>query len=63
MICSYSHGSLLPKNYRLTDEVLRRALERKYGSESAAELMAVMPESEAEEKARITMLKRLECIK
>lgn len=63
VICSYSHGSLLPKNYRLTDEVLRRALERKYGSESAAELMAVMPESEAEEKARITMLKRLECIK
>ena len=28
---TYSHGSLLPKNPKLADHILRVALERKYG--------------------------------
>ena len=31
LIGTYLHGPLLPKNPKLTDEVIKRALERKYG--------------------------------
>ena len=32
---TYSHGSLLPKNPKLADHILRVALERKYGDSGA----------------------------
>lgn len=31
--CTYSHGSFLPKNPRMTDHLLRLALKRRYGEE------------------------------
>jgi lipid II isoglutaminyl synthase (glutamine-hydrolysing) len=31
VFCSYSHGALLPKNPRLTDHIIKTALEEKYG--------------------------------
>ena len=31
--CTYSHGSLLPKNPEITDMLLERALKRKYGED------------------------------
>lgn len=55
VFCSYSHGSLLPKNYRLTDHLLRLALERKYGGSVLLEEI----DSGFEELARISMINRL----
>lgn len=43
VFASYSHGPLLPKNPRLADEILRCAIERKYGK---AELLPLQDETE-----------------
>lgn len=46
VFCSYSHGSLLPKNPALTDLLLERALKRKYPAfENLAELPDVLEKS------------------
>ena len=37
-IGSYMHGSLLPKNPQLADELIRRAMQRRYGSSTLAAL-------------------------
>ncbi len=58
IFCSYSHGSLLPKNYRLTDLLLERAIERRYGTEAAGEIISAVPDSSAEERARLTCIRR-----
>ena len=42
--CTYSHGSFLPKNPRMTDHLLRLALKRRYGDDY--ELPALSTENE-----------------
>lgn len=37
-IGSYMHGSLLPKNPQLADELIRRAMQRRYGSDTLTAL-------------------------
>lgn len=59
LFCSYLHGSLLPKNYRLTDLLISRALERKYGADEARRIMEILPDSAAEEMARKGCISRL----
>ena len=51
--CTYSHGSLLPKNPRMTDHLLRIALKRRYGEEY------VLPElpTDCEDFARAALLR------
>jgi CobQ-like glutamine amidotransferase family enzyme len=56
VICSYSHGSLLPKNPYLTDFILCRALSGKY-SEFTPEDFPLLNNS-FEDNARISMLSR-----
>lgn len=56
---SYLHGSLLPKNYRLTDLLILRALQRKYGNDAAQAAIAVLPDSTAEEIARLSCINRI----
>lgn len=51
---SYSHGPLLPKNPLLCDEILKTALERKYGKTDLTLL-----NDEAENAAHSQMLQRL----
>lgn len=55
---SYLHGSLLPKNYRLTDLLILRALENKIGYEQAKEITAHIPDSQVEELARLGCIDR-----
>ena len=59
VFCSYLHGSLLPKNYRLTDLLIYRALVNKYGQDVADGVMAQTPDSVAEELARKGCISRL----
>ncbi len=40
VICSYMHGSLLPKNPHLADYIISKALSRKYGEQETSEIMA-----------------------
>ena len=54
VLATYMHGSLLPKNPRVADLVLKRALRRRYG---AVELEPL--DDTLEKKARDTMLNRL----
>jgi CobQ-like glutamine amidotransferase family enzyme len=55
VFCSYSHGSLLPKNPLLTDHLLALALRQKYGDfESLGQL-----DDTFENAARATMIQRI----
>jgi lipid II isoglutaminyl synthase (glutamine-hydrolysing) len=55
VFCSYSHGSLLPKNPMLADHLISLALKRKY-----KDFVALQPlNDEFEERARSTMVKRV----
>jgi len=54
VFCSYSHGSLLPKNPGLTDELISLALKRKY-----KDFVSLQPlEDRLETSARETLIKR-----
>jgi len=54
VFCSYSHGSLLPKNPGLTDELISLALKRKY-----KDFVSLQPlEDRFETSARETLIKR-----
>ena len=53
--CSYLHGSLLPKNYRITDHLLDLAFKRKYGQSIKFDTSDIL----FEENARLAMIKRL----
>lgn len=53
--CSYSHGSLLPKNPALTDHLLMLALKQKYGEFTELEPL----DDKLEELAHNTTVKRL----
>jgi CobQ-like glutamine amidotransferase family enzyme len=54
VFCSYSHGSLLPKNPALTDHLLTLALKRKY-----ADFTTLAPlDDHFEQAARTSLLKR-----
>ena len=53
--CSYSHGSLLPKNPALTDHLITLALKRKY-----KDFVSLMPlDDDFEELAHSSMLRRI----
>ena len=53
--CSYSHGSLLPKNPILTDYIIETALKQKY-----KDFMALQPiDNEFEDLARNSMIRRV----
>lgn len=53
--CSYSHGSLLPKNPMLADHLISLALKRKY-----KDFIALQPlNDDFEEQARTTMIRRI----
>lgn len=54
VFCTYSHGPVLPKNPKLCDELLRRALMKKYGSAQLPEL-----KDSLEENANAYMVRRL----
>lgn len=47
----YMHGSLLPKNPKLTDWLIKKALEVKYGKEINLEPLDDLLESQAQQKA------------
>lgn len=53
--CSYSHGSLLPKNPRLTDHLISLALKQKYKDFDFLQKL----DDEFEELARKTMIQRI----
>lgn len=53
--CSYSHGSLLPKNPHLTDYLITLALKQKYKDFDSLEKL----NDELEELARKTMIQRI----
>lgn len=55
VFCSYSHGSLLPKNPKLTDHLLTIALKQKY--KEFVSLQNI--HSELENVARMTVIKRI----
>jgi len=55
MYCSYSHGSLLPKNPRLTDHLISLALKQKYKDFDFLQKL----DDEFEELARKTMIQRI----
>ena len=59
VFCTYSHGSLLPKNPALADRLLGIALENKYGAE--VELAPL--DDEFEQRAHDYMQHRLENVK
>ncbi len=54
--CSYSHGSLLPKNPAITDMLLSRAMKKRYGE--SFELAPL--DSSTEDKARAAALEYIE---
>jgi CobQ-like glutamine amidotransferase family enzyme len=54
-IGSYLHGPLLPKNPRVADYLIKKALEVKYKDMFELSLL----DDELEQKARETMLKRI----
>ena len=51
--CTYSHGSFLPKNPRMTDHLLRIALKRRYGEDYELPVLS----TESEDFARAALLK------
>lgn len=53
--CSYSHGSLLPKNPHLTDHLISLALKQKYKDFDSLQKL----DDEFEELARKTMIQRI----
>ncbi len=53
---TYLHGSLLPKNPRLADWLLARALERRYGPGAAAALTPL--DDAVEERAHLAAIRR-----
>lgn len=55
VFCTYSHGSLLPKNPALADHLLKTALQRKYGDEISLSLL----DDYFEDLAHDTMAKRI----
>jgi CobQ-like glutamine amidotransferase family enzyme len=55
VICSYSHGSLLPKNPALTDHILSLALKQKYKDFAALSQL----DDQFEEMAHNSMIKRI----
>ena len=54
VVATYMHGPLLPKNPKIADHIIQRALKKRYGS---VELKAL--DDTLENKARDIMLKRL----
>ena len=54
VLATYMHGPLLPKNPRIADAILKRALRKRYGEVALAPL-----DDTLEDKAREIMLKRL----
>ena len=57
VIATYMHGPLLPKNPRIADAIIRRALKKRYGEVTLQPL-----DDTLEECARNVMLKRLNCL-
>ncbi len=58
VIATYMHGPLLPKNPRIADSLIRRALRKRYGDVALEPL-----DDTLEDKARMVMLKRLKADK
>jgi CobQ-like glutamine amidotransferase family enzyme len=56
VLATYMHGPLLPKNPKIADKILQRALNKRYGH---VELQPL--DDTLEEKAQEVMLKRLHC--
>jgi CobQ-like glutamine amidotransferase family enzyme len=54
VLATYMHGPLLPKNPKIADHILMRALRKRYGDVTLSPL-----DDEIENKAREVMLKRL----
>ncbi|WP_031515441.1 type 1 glutamine amidotransferase [Desulfofalx alkaliphila] len=54
VFCSYLHGPLLPKNYQLTDHLIKAAIRRRGGDQFLSEL-----NNSFEQEANKAMLKRL----
>lgn len=55
VIGTYLHGPLLPKNPHITDQIILKALKRKYGDDVQLEVL----DDEVELRAQHSMLKRL----
>ena len=53
VFCTYSHGSFLPKNPRMTDHLIRIALKRRYGEDYELPELSM----ETEEFARAALLR------
>ena len=53
VFCTYSHGSFLPKNPRMTDHLIRIALKRRYGEDYELRELSM----ETEEFARAALLR------
>ena len=56
VIATYMHGPLLPKNPKIADALIRRALRRRYGDVTLEPL-----DDTLEKRAAEVMLKRLNC--
>jgi CobQ-like glutamine amidotransferase family enzyme len=56
VLATYMHGPLLPKNPKIADKILARALQKRYGSVALEPL-----DDTLEEQAQQVMLKRLHC--
>ena len=56
ILATYMHGPLLPKNPKIADNIIKRALKKRYGSVTLPEL-----DDTIENKAKEVMLKRLKC--
>ena len=57
VLATYMHGPLLPKNPKIADAILRRALKKRYGEVTLEPL-----DDTLENCARDVMLKRLNCL-
>lgn len=58
VICSYMHGSLLPKNPHLADYIIAEALKRKYGVQVSADVMTKQLHDDEEVSAHKYILGR-----
>jgi CobQ-like glutamine amidotransferase family enzyme len=58
VICSYMHGSLLPKNPHLADYIIGKAVSRKYGQQESVEIMSKQLEDKEEVSAHKYILGR-----
>ena len=56
VLATYMHGPLLPKNPKIADKILQRALAKRYGRVELEPL-----DDTLENKAQEVMLKRLHC--